>query len=110
MVTPMDDHRFDKLAADELHHLENLLEDFDPDDVEVDVTTGVLSLTLRGGTKIVINSHRAAKEIWMAALRQAWHFAFDETASRWKTGKGDELRATLARVLGEQLRRQVTLD
>jgi CyaY protein len=106
----MDDQRFDKLAADELHHLEDLMEAFDPDDVEVDVTTGVVSLTVRDGTKIVVNSHRAAREIWMAAVRQAWHFGWDEASGRWKTPKGEELRSTLARVIGERLSRQVTFD
>ena len=40
---------------------------------------GELRLDLRDGTKIVINSHRAARQIWMAADRTAWHFDPDAT-------------------------------
>jgi CyaY protein len=51
----------------------------------------------------VINSHRAARQIWMAAIASAWHF--DPAADgRWRaTRSGDELRATLARVVHERI-------
>ena len=100
---------FDRAARDELHALEDAFADIDPDDVELSTSDGVLRLDLRDGTKIVINSHRAAKQIWMAAIASAWHFdpADDGT---WRAAKsGDELRATLARLLRERINLQVTL-
>ena len=42
-----------------------------PDDVEIGTSDGILRLDLRDGTKIVINSHRAAGQIWMAAIATA---------------------------------------
>jgi len=92
---------FDEQAHDELRHIEDAFADVDPDAVEVTTSDGVLRLDLRDGTKIVINSHRAARQIWLAAVASAWHF--DPTADgSWRSPKsGDELRATLTRLVRE---------
>jgi CyaY protein len=97
----MDEASFDRIARVELHHIEDAFADVDPDDVEVSVSDGVIRLDLRDGTRIVINSHRAAGQIWMAAVATAWHF--DPSADGlWKAAKsGEELRATLARLVRE---------
>jgi CyaY protein len=99
----MDDASFDEVARDELHRLEDALSEIDPDDVEVSTSDGVLRLDLRDGTRIVINSHRAARQIWMAAVATAWHF--DPSGSgAWVAPKtGEELRSTLARVVQERI-------
>ncbi len=105
----MDEASFDSAARDELHQLEDAFANIDPDDVDVSVSDGVLRLDLRDGTRIVINSHRAARQIWMAAVASAWHFdpVGDGT---WKTPKtGEVLRPTLARVLQERIGLSVTL-
>jgi CyaY protein len=105
----MQDH-FDIIADTELRYLEAKLGDFDPDELEVELSQGVLTLTLADDAKIVINSHHAAGEIWMAAYRTAWHFGPKEEAGRveWRTAK-DELRSTLSRILSEKLHREVSL-
>jgi CyaY protein len=99
----MDDQDFDHAARDELRALEDAFADVDPDDVEVSTSDGVLRLDLRDGTRIVINSHRAARQIWMAAVASAWHFD-PGSDGRWHAAKsGDELRATLVRVVQERI-------
>ncbi|MBA3455581.1 MAG: iron donor protein CyaY [Deltaproteobacteria bacterium] len=97
----MDEADFDRVARDELTALEDAFADIDPDDVEVSVSDGVLRLDLRDGTRIVINSHRAARQIWMAAVSTAWHFDPAESAA-WRAPKtGEELRPTLSRLIRE---------
>ena len=104
----MEDASFDRVARDELHELENAFAEIDPDDVEVSASDGVLRLDLRDGTRIVINSHRAARQIWMAAVASAWHF--DPADGTWRASKtGEELRPTLARVLHERIGLSVSL-
>src|SRR3954466_14693585 len=105
----MDEATFDKASRDELRAIEDAFEDVDPDDVEVSTSDGVLRLDLKDGTKIVINSHRAAGQIWMAAVASAWHF--DPAADgAWRASRsGDELRATLARVVHERIGLQLPL-
>jgi CyaY protein len=99
----MDDASFDRVARDELHNIENAFAEIDPDDVEVSTSDGVLRLDLRDGTRIVINSHRAARQIWMAAVASAWHF--DPAGDgAWRASRtGEELRPTLARLLRERI-------
>ncbi len=106
----MDDTTFDKLADDELHDLERKLLEVDPDELEVELASGVLTLTLADDSKIVVNSHRAAREIWMAAFRRAWHFGPREESGRWQwRTTSDELRDTLRRLLAEKLGHPVAL-
>lgn len=103
----MDDSAFDKMADAELRAIERAVEDFDPDEVESTLGGDVLTLGLPGGGKIIVNRHRAARQIWMAAARQAWHFD-PQPDGTWKTDRThDELWATLERVLSEQLRRPI---
>ena len=105
----MDDASFDRVARDELHELENAFAEIDPDDVEVSASDGVLRLDLRDGTRIVINSHRAARQIWMAAVASAWHFDPSSDGSWRATRTGEELRPTLARLLRERIGLSVSL-
>jgi CyaY protein len=99
----MADDEFDVQARGELRAIEDAFGEVDPDDVEVSTSDGVLRLDLRDGTRIVINSHRAARQIWMAAVSSAWHF--DPTGDgSWRASKsGEELRATLTRLLKERI-------
>lgn len=99
----MDESSFDRIAREELRHIEDAFSEVDPDDVELSVSDGVLRLDLRDGTRIVINSHRAAGQIWMAAVASAWHFDRGPDGV-WKAAKsGEELHATLARLVREHV-------
>jgi CyaY protein len=99
----MNEASFDRIAREELRHIEDAFSEVDPDDVELSVSDGVLRLDLRDGTKIVINSHRAAGQIWMAAVASAWHFD-PGPDGLWKAAKsGEELHATLARLVREHV-------
>lgn len=106
----MDEATFDTASRAELARIEDALTDVDPDVVEVQASDGVLRLDLRDGTKIVINSHRAARQIWMAAVASAWHFdPVDD--GRWVASKtGDELHATVVRLVAEHVGLTLALD
>ena len=106
----MTEAEFDHAADAELEFLDEALAEFDPDEIDAELSQGVLTLTLADDQKIVINSHRAAGQIWMAAFRTAWHFSPHTAAGKtsWSTDK-DELRATLARVIGERLGRTISI-
>ncbi len=94
---------FEDRSHAELRDLEDRLSAIDPDDVEVSTAAGVLRLDLRDGTRVVINSHRAAGQIWMAAVDTAWHFD-PLPDGRWlATRTNEELRPTLIRLLREHV-------
>jgi CyaY protein len=106
----MDESLFDRIADVELSDLEKRLSELDPDELEVELSMGVLTLTFADDSKMVINSHRAARQIWMAADRQAWHFSpqSEGAAWRWRTER-DELHATIVRLLSQKLGHAVTV-
>jgi CyaY protein len=105
----MDEARFEKLAGEELVALEERLRD--QDGLEADLANGILTLELDdGGPNIVVNSHAAARQIWVAANLAAAHFGFDEKTSRWfDTRSGEELRQKLGALVSERVGRRVTL-
>jgi CyaY protein len=105
----LEDSAFDKLADGQLRRLERALSAFDPDEVEAYLGGDILNVTLGNNTKIVINRHRAARQIWMAAQSRAWHFDYDAKANLWRTSDA-ELESTLAQILAAYLKRPISLQ
>ena len=107
----MDEAKFEKMAHEELRDLEEKLIDVDPDDIEVTSSDGVLTLELRDGVRVVINSHRAARQIWMAAVASAWKFSYDAERQRWGTEgqKSLEFRETLRTLIEDRIGLQLAL-
>jgi CyaY protein len=99
----VDDTSFEHRAHEEMSYLEDRLGELDPDDVDLTVSSGVLRIDLRDGTKIVINSHRAARQIWMAAVATAWHFDPRDDGTWLASRTNEELRTTLARLLKDHV-------
>jgi CyaY protein len=100
---------FERVADDELRRLVAALDALS-EELDADLQMGVLSIAFEDGSKYVVNSHRAARQIWMAAERRAWHFDYDSAAKRWCTAAtGEELWATLEQVLGNKLGLAVAL-
>ena len=87
--------RFEVLADQTLNRMVEVLADNEDDDLEADLESGVLTIEFNDGAKFVINSHRAARQIWMAAGTTAWHF--DWTGEAWiSTRSREELWRTVA--------------
>jgi len=79
--------------------------------IEAELESDILTIEFADGTRYIINSHRAARQIWMAADRSAWHFDWVDAQGAWIAAKtGDELWATLARVIGEKVGRAIELQ
>ena len=104
----MDDRQFERLASDELTRIEDALASLDG--VDVDLADGILTLEFDEGPKVVVNSHSAARQIWMAANLAAGHFSPDEKTGRWFDSKtGEDLWDRLGEILTERLGHPVKL-
>lgn len=84
----MDESEYQKRADEALRHVEDLLKDVDSEDVDVERSGDVLTLTFRSGKKAVLNTQRPTRQIWVAANARAWHFKFDPAARAWVDDKG----------------------
>jgi CyaY protein len=100
----MDESTYERLAAQAFRAIGDAFEDIDPELVDCELAGDVVTLTLRGGKKCVVNTQRPARQIWLAASARGWHFSYDEALERWidDKGRGDELFATIARIVREE--------
>ena len=97
----MTESEFTVLAEAALKALERAFEAGAPD---ADVQTkgeGVLEIEFEDGSKMIINRHAAAREIWVAARSGGHHFRHDGAAWR-DTRDGIELFAAVSRLASEQ--------
>lgn len=99
----MDERRYLDLADAALKRVLAAFDDVDLDDADVDGAGDVVTITLRGGRKVVLNTQRPTRQLWLAGAGRAWHFSYDESRARWldDKGLGDELFTTLARLCAE---------
>ena len=97
----MDERQFEALAGEALRSIERAL---DQSGVDADVELkegGVLELEFGNGSKIIVNRHGAAREIWVAARSGGFHFRWDGAAWR-DTRDGTELFAALSKLVSAQ--------
>src|SRR5574341_497105 len=102
----MDESQFEARAQAALEAIERSLEAADVDCERKE--GGVLEIEFDDGSKIIVNRHGAAREIWVAARSGGFHFRWDGTAWR-DTRSGEELFAALSDLVSRQLARRVRL-
>ena len=70
-------------------------------DIDTQRVGGMVTLTFRNGSQIIVNLQKPLHELWMAAKAGGFHYKFDGT--RWMDTKGNgEFYANLTRYAGEQ--------
>jgi CyaY protein len=104
----MDFPDFEPRALLALSHIEQALE---ASGLELDVEMkegGVLEVEFSDGSKMIINRHGVAKEIWIAARAGGFHFRWD--GAQWRdTREGTELFSALSRLVSAQAGHAVLL-
>ena len=69
--------------------------------LDVDLEAGILTITCRDGSRIIVNRQTPNREIWVAARSGGFHFVARD--GQWRdTRSGDELFASLARIVASQ--------
>ena len=104
----MNESDFDALAERTLTAIEHALEQTG---VDADVERkegGVLEVEFGDGSKMIVNRHGAAREVWVAAREGGFHFRWDGSAWR-DTRSGTELFACLSRLVSSQSGQAVLL-
>src|ERR671926_175276 len=104
----MDEREFADRADRALARIEAALEACGVDaDVELK-EGGVLEIEYADGSRMVINRHGAAREIWVAARSGGFHFRWDGAA--WRDSReGTELFAALSKLVSAQAGQPVLL-
>ncbi len=97
----MDESAYQHLADRTFKRIEDALKDVDADDVDVERSGDVVTLTFKGKRRCVLNTQRPTRQIWLAANSRAWHFTYDAGKDRWLDDKQPdvELFATVEDVV-----------
>ena len=97
----MTDAEFESMADATLAAVARAL---DKTGIDADVEakgTGVLELEFADGSKMVINRHTAARELWVAARSRGFHYRYED--GKWRdTRDRSEFFAALSRLFTAQ--------
>ena len=104
----MNDSEFNSLADTALKQIETGLESSGADLDFSMIGESVLEIEFADGSKIIVNRHGVAQEIWVAARAGGFHFRWDGSAWRDTRDHG-ELMAALSTLLTAQAGESVTL-
>ncbi len=104
----MTETEFEALASAALQRIEHALEASGVDaDFELK-DGGVLEVEFADGSKLIVNRHGVAREIWVAARAGGFHFRWD--GARWLDSRdGSELFAALSKLVSAQSGQAVVL-
>ena len=106
----LDDSSFATLVQEVLERIANALEDAGADDLDLDLTDGVLTIEDDAGRTWVVNRHVPLKQMWLSSpVSGAAHFAWKVEAGRWIATRGgpplDEvLAAELSALVGKAIK------
>ena len=105
----MSEDDFERIAARALDEIEAALGGV-VEGLDYDLQAGgVIEIEFDDGTKMVINKHMAAQEIWVAAHSGGFHFRRD--GDRWiGTRDGRELGVALAELIAAQLGTPISIS
>lgn len=104
----MNETEFAALSSVALEKIEHGLEASGADlDFEL-AAGGVLEIEFADGSKIIVNRHSVAQEIWVAAKSGGFHFRYDGLVWR-DTRDGEELMVKLSRLATAQAGEPVAL-
>jgi len=96
----MDEQRFRHLADETFKRILDGFDDIDADDADVETAGNTIHIAFRDGSRCVVNTQGATRQIWLAGAQSGWHFSYDEATQTWlhDKGSGDELLSTIARL------------
>jgi CyaY protein len=106
-VESISEKAYEARAFPELAALVDALDAF-PDELFAELAGDVLTIEFGDQSRYVINSHLAARQIWLAAERSAWHFDPDPRGPWLDRRTGAELWATVEQLLTKKLGRPVS--
>ena len=84
--------------------VEEKLDEFE-EDIDYDTTPDKININIeRNGKKIVINTQRAIKEIWLAGNSRGWHFQYNVSEGIWfARAEKEEFFKCLSNLLSKNL-------
>jgi CyaY protein len=103
----MNDSQYNLIAEDLLLAVEEAIEECGVD-IDYEGVGGLLTLTFKNGTKVIINKQAPLHEIWVATKFNGHHFSFADNTWTDKRS-GDEFWQFLSNAVSKQAETEITL-
>jgi len=103
----MNDSEYNIAAEDLLLAVEEAIEDCGTD-IDYEGVGGLLTLTFKNGTKIILNKQAPLHEIWVATKFNGHHFHFENNEWMDKRG-GGEFWQFISKAVSTQAEADITL-
>ncbi|WDE11769.1 iron donor protein CyaY [Thalassomonas haliotis] len=104
----MNDSQYNLIADDLLLAVEEAIEDCGYD-IDYEGAGGLLTLTFKNGSKIIINKQAPLHEVWVATKFNGHHFAYQDNQWRDKRA-GDEFWQFLSAAVSKQADADISLS
>ena len=106
----MNDSQYNLIAEDLLLAVEEAIEDCGVD-IDYEGVGGLLTLTFKNTTKIIINKQAPLHEIWVATKFNGHHFTYSDSEQVWTDKRGgDEFWQFLSAAVSKQADIETTLS
>ncbi|MBU2924969.1 iron donor protein CyaY [Colwellia sp. 4_MG-2023] len=106
----MNDSQYNLIAEDLLLAVEEAIEESGVD-IDYEGVGGLLTLTFKNSTKIIINKQAPLHEIWIATKFNGHHFTYSDSEEIWVDKRGgDEFWQFLSNAVSIQAETEVTLS
>lgn len=104
----MNDTQYNFIADELLLAVEDAIEDCGQD-IDFESVSGLLTLTFKNGTKIILNKQAPLHEIWVATKFNGHHFSLEN--EQWQDKRaGDEFWAFLSAAVSKQADAEIILS
>ena len=106
----LEEKAYRRLLDDTLAHIDRAFDEVDPDLAESNLSQGALTITMRGGHRLILSPQPSPRQLWVAFRDRAWHFDWSPVRQCWLDDRGENLDALslVARLTSEAA--GVTLD
>lgn len=101
----IDEREYRRLVDEAFSRLDAAFEDVDPDLAESQFLQGTLTVTFKGGRRLIVSPQPPVQQIWIAFKDRAWHLDRDPATGRWldDRGQGLELGALVAQLVRDEV-------
>ena len=105
----MDNKEYLTKVSELFRNIEDNLDDFE-DEIDYDPSPDKLIISFeRNNKKVVINTQRAIKEVWLAGNSKGWHFQFQQEKGVWfANAEQEEFYKCLSKLISDNLGRRVS--
>ena len=93
-----------RLADACLERVAQWVDRLDADEIDYSTRDGMVSLEFPDGARFVLNRQGPARQMWFAAVDQAWHYDWNPQRGQWVGDRdGHELFGNLLAVVEKKL-------